>query len=409
MKLTFFLIALALILLRLCCPTLEIWHNIHGHGSMIMRNGDYIQEVKWSGKIRLSDDERSVAEISPGGYLEYRENDTSLKAESNLQGEIRYSLYDGHERLPLNDSGRQFIAGQIQKMIRFGFFAEGRAEKIYKKGGVRALLAELSRIKMEGSRDQYFDLLFKSDSLNRDEEIALLRLIDSSTDMMQQEGCLKRFTNVQLRDSAVARQWLGSVGHLGESYFKKELLLNYIGADTGAGLDPDRYDSVLAITTRFESDADQEEVYRQLAGLPPVRMYDPVYAQPWLRAVGQLREAYMKKDLLLRYLGRDRPAGTPVPGDQFDSVIAIAGHFQSSTDEQEVYKRMADLSGITDEEWASLIRATGTLNEDYMKTELLLKIAPKMPRTDSLRTVYRTAAKSIREDMDYGKVIRAME
>src|ERR1700722_3845295 len=262
MKLTFFLIAIAFILVRLCYPHLEIWHNGRGQGTMIIKTDHYIQGIWWSGKVRLSDDEQSIAEISPGGYLKFKENDTTMKAESDLQGKISYTLYNGREELPLNDSGRNFIACQIRRMIGLGFFAEDRALRIYQKGGARALLAELSRIKMEGARGQYLDLLFKSDSLNRDEQIGLLQLIDSANNMTERDGCLKRFTRDQLQDSAVAMQWLRAVDHLDQSYMKKDLLLTYIDdkSDTGVRLPLDRFDTVLTLTGRFGSDFDQQEV-----------------------------------------------------------------------------------------------------------------------------------------------------
>jgi hypothetical protein len=330
MKLTFFLIAIFLILLRLCYPRLELWYNGRGQGTMITKIGDkYIEGIWWSGKIRLSDDERSIAEISPGGYLKFKENDTTLKAESDLQGKISYTLYDGHEELPLNDSGQQFIAAQIQKMIRLGFFSEERAERIYKKGGVPALLAELSRMRTEGAQDPYLNLLFRADTLTAPQLIGLLQVMDSSTNRTQEQHLLTLFSRAQLRDSAVAQEWLGAVGYLRASYMEKDLLLHFI--DTG-----------LAV-------------------------------------------------------------------DQFDTVVAITGRFGSTYDEQEVYKKLADLPGNTDEEWAGLIRAAGTLNDDYQKSELLLKIAPKMPRNDSLVSAYRISAKSIRGDNDYGRVMRAVE
>jgi hypothetical protein len=411
MKLTFFLIALALVLLRLCYPTLEIWHSRHGQGTMIIKSDHYIQGIWWLGKIQLSDDERSIAEISPGGYLKFKENDTTMKAESDLQGRISYTLYNGSEELPLNDSGRSFVACQIQKMIRLGFFAEDRAMKIYRKAGIKGLIAELSRIRMEGARDQYLDLLFKSDSLTPADEIRLLTLSENSNDMNERQQLLSRFNRESLGDSAVASEWLIAVGNLDQAYVKKDLLLRYIGEDAGAGagIAPDRFDAVLAITGRFGSDYDEQEVYKRLADVPRLRTHDSAYTLPWLSAVGKLNESYMKKDLLLRFLPEDSNAGGIVSVDEFDSVIAVTRRFQNSVDEQEVYKRLADLPVKSDPEWAGLIRAAGGLNEDYMKTELMLKIAQKMPRTDSLRSAYRTAAKSIREDMDYGKVMRALE
>ena len=329
MKLTFFLIALFLILVRIVYPRMELWHNQHEQGTMITKGPDYIEGIWWAGKIRLSDDEQSIAEISPGGHLKFREQDTIMKAESDLQGKISYTLRSGSEELPLSDSGRRFIARQIQKMIRLGFFAEGRAERIYKKGGAEALLAELSNLRMEGSRDPYLKLLFQADTLTVTERIKLLQLLDSSNNVMEQQHYLGLFPLEQLRDTAVA--------------------------------------------------------------------------QAWLKSVGRLDQAYMKKDLLLHYID----SGLPAAG--FDTVLAVTGRFGSPEDQKEVYDRLIDVPPVTSAEWIGLIRATGALPPDYLKSELLLKIAPKMPRTDSLISAYSSSAKRIQGDMDYGKVMRAIE
>ncbi|HXB34105.1 MAG TPA: hypothetical protein VNV35_11815 [Puia sp.] len=405
MKLTFFLIAIGLILLRLSYPRLEMWHNGRDQGTMITKGDNYIEGIWWSGKYRLSDDDRTIAEISPGGHLKFRENDTIMNAESDLQGRITYTLNDGREELPMNDSGRNFIAAQIQKMIRLGFFGEQRAERIYQQGGVPALLAELSRIKIEGGRDPYLNRLLRADTLTTPQRIELLRLVDNSNNSIDQQHFLGLIPREQLRDSAVAQEWLKAVGHIDASYMKKDLLNKYIDSSLPA----DRFDTVLAITSRFRSEPDQQDLYKNLVDLPQVRMHDSAYAQPWLRAVGQLGPAYMKKDLLLQYLDRlIRPKET-LPIDQFDTVLAIAGRFESPEDQKEILQKLIGLPPTTDAEWSGLIRATGALQADYIKSDLLPEIASKMPRTDSLRAAYQAAAKSIQSDNDYGKVMRAIE
>ncbi|HET6255763.1 MAG TPA: hypothetical protein VFE32_16930 [Puia sp.] len=336
MKLTFFLIALGLILIRLSFPHLELWHNGRGQGTMITRSGDnYIQGIWWSGKVRFSDDERSIAEISPGGYLKFKENDTTLKAESDLQGEISYTLYNGHEELPLNDSGRRFIAAQVRKMIRFGFLADDRAKRIYKKGGVPALLAELSQIKMEGARQPYLDLLLNADTLTTTQRIELLQLIDNSDDLGEKQRYLGLFTPAQLRDSAIAGQWLITVGHIANDDMERELLVRYLTRDTDsiAGPAPARLDTILAITTRFEDPNERKDVY--------------------------------------------------------EKVIA--------------------LRGLTGAGWIRLMRGIASLEPDDWKSELLTKIATVMPSDDSTRAEYRAAAKSIKDDWNYGKAMRALE
>jgi hypothetical protein len=405
MKMTFFLIALFLILVRIVYPRLELWHNRHEQGTMITKGPNYIEGIWWAGKIRLSDDERSIAEISPGGHLKFREQDTIMDAESDLQGKIGYRLQNGIEELPLSDSGRRFIARQIQKMIRLGFFAEGRAERIYKKGGAEALLAELSNLRMEGSRDPYLKLLFQTDTLTVKERIKLLQLLDSSNNMMEQQHYLGLFPLEQLRDNAIAQAWLKSVGRLEQAYMKKDLLLHFIDS----GLPADRFDTVLEITKRFRSEPDQQDVYKRLLDLPQLRMRDSAFAQPWLCAVGQLDPSYVKKDLLLLYLNTLTKSQERLPADQFDTVLAVTGRFGSPEDQKEVYDRLIDVPPVTNTEWIGLIRSTGALQPDYLKSELLLKIAPKMPRTDSLISAYSSSAKRIQGDMDYGKVMRAIE
>ena len=122
MKLLFFLVALGLVLLSAYFSfTGHGRHNDNNNGTLTVSTGDYYEQVKWSGKIVLSEDENSIASIPPGGYLKFRENNAKLVAESNLQGEIGYTLYDGNQTLPLNDSGKHFISACLKKMIAWGF------------------------------------------------------------------------------------------------------------------------------------------------------------------------------------------------------------------------------------------------------------------------------------------------
>jgi hypothetical protein len=335
MKLTFFLIAFFLVLLRVYFS----WagyarHNSSTSGNMLIKGDNFIEEINWSGKVRLSDDEKSIADITPGGYLKFRENDQTFKAESNLQGEIAYTLYDGHENLTLNDSGRRFVAGVLQKMIARGFDAGGRAQRIQQRGGNRALLAELPHLAMEGLAEPYLDLLFKSDSLTKEEQIGVLKQIRDLGNDGEKEKYLTRFTPDQLRDSAIGQCWLTIVGSIGPDDRKKNLLIKYIGQVADS------------------------------AGLPDNR---------------------------------------------WDSVMSAAGHIESDREKEELYQSLADSGRKTDAEWVSLIRAVGRMENDNNKSEVLLQIAQKMPHDDIVKTEYKAAARTIKDDANYGKAMRAIE
>jgi hypothetical protein len=328
MKLTFFLIAFFLMLLGVYFSKAGFGHK--GHGTMVVKSDNYIEEVSWDGKTRLSDDEKSIIEITPGGYLKFRENDTTLKAESNLQGEITYTLYNGRENLSLNDSGRRFVAVVLQKMIAMGFYSEGRAERIYKKGGARALLEELPRLRMDNAKGPYVDLLFKSDSLTKDEMSSLIKLMDESGNDMERQNFLARFTRDRLKDSALAKIWLGSVDHLPADFEKQNLLTRFIGQG-------------------------------------------------------------------------------PVEAEIYDSLLATIGHLGADFEKQDLLTKLMKDSLSTDDQWIGLIRAVSGLDADFEKSPLLVQIAQKMPQDEKVKAAYLAAAKTIKDDMEYGKVMRVVE
>jgi hypothetical protein len=300
MKLTFFLIAFFLVLLRVYFS----WAGFGGHnrsdrGNMVIKSDNYNEEIHWSGKIRLSDDEKSIADITPGGYLTFRENDQQLKAESNLQGEISLTLFDGHNNLvSLDDSGRRFVAGVLQKMIARGFDADGRAQRIEQRGGNRALLAELPHLAMEGLAEPYLDLLFKSDSLTKEEQIGVLKQIGDLGNDGEKEKYLTLFMPDQLRDSAIGQCWLTIVGSIGPDDRKKNLLMQYIGqvADS-AGLPDNRWDSVMSAAGHIESDREKEELYQSLADSG--RKTDAEWVS-LIRAVGRMENDNNKSEVLLQ-------------------------------------------------------------------------------------------------------------
>jgi hypothetical protein len=328
MKLIFFLIAFFLVLIRVCFSWAH--HGGPETGNMSMTSDGYIKEIHWSGKVRLSDDEKTIAGISPGGYLEFRENDTTLKAESDLQGEISYKLYDGRTSLSMGDSGKRFIAAILHKVIGFGFDAQGRAERIYKKGGNMALLAEIPHMDLDVAKNPYFDLLLKSDSLTQEETVLLLREIQKEGADVNKQDFLKRLAPRAAKDSSLLLPWLGTVAHLDADFEKQDLLTNLI---------------------------------RQ----------------------------------------------GPIEGKGYDSLLGIIGHLDADFEKQDLLKKLIGDSLSADGQWIGLIETTKRLEADFQKADLLQEIAGKMPRTDTVKASYIRAAKTITDDMQYGRVMRAVE
>ncbi|MGC4038632.1 MAG: hypothetical protein QM764_21900 [Chitinophagaceae bacterium] len=263
MKLLFFLAALILVSLR-------AWflydnrggHNDDKHGTVTISIGDHKVQYKWFGKIALTDDEHSIKSIQPGGYLKFKENDIRMSAESNVQGEITYSLFDGEHALPLNDSGRNFISSSLRKMIDWGFNSGGRAKRIYQQGGYKALMEELPRLKMQDGKAPYLELLLSSDSLQKQELASVIRQTTSAVSDVDKEIFLRKIPLVQLKDSTVSNAWLDMVASVNADVQKVNLLSFIIDRDS---LGENIFDRIMNIGTRLNADVDKQTIYRKLA------------------------------------------------------------------------------------------------------------------------------------------------
>ena len=108
-------------------------------------------------------------------------NDERVKAESNLKGEIEYTLYDGKNNLVVSDDkGKKLLKEAIREMIAWGYDAEGRMERVYKNGGINALLTEVDSVRTGQTKTIYLDRLFSlMDSLSPEEQSLVIDKIKS--------------------------------------------------------------------------------------------------------------------------------------------------------------------------------------------------------------------------------------
>ncbi|MDP4258509.1 MAG: hypothetical protein Q8937_09765 [Bacteroidota bacterium] len=365
MKITFFLIAFCLVFLRMYFLWTGHWgHNGNNGSIVISSDGDYEVRIKWSGKVKFTDDETAIASITPGGYLKYSFNEKKMTAESNLQGDIAYTLYDGHQTLPLNDSGRKFLAASIREIFADGFDAEGRADRVAARGGKRALLEEAGKFKSSYIRGLYLDRLFKNDSLTRDDLQGLLIHIGELDGDYEKEQYLKRFSAVQLEDTVLVGAWLGAVENIHSDDNKKNLLIRLIKKDS---LSNGSFNKVLDISETLGGDWDKENV-----------------------------------------LGTLIDKGGLSAG-QIERVLEAVRHLGPDPDKENMYRKLIARDGMMETEWENLIGEVALIGPDYDKSNLLVQIAREMPRTDNLKAAYVKAARTIGADPEYGRAMRAIQ
>ncbi|MFC2138097.1 hypothetical protein ACFLTE_07990 [Bacteroidota bacterium] len=115
-------------------------------------------EIKYKGKIVVTDDDKDIKSISPGGYLHIEKmafgNERSIKIESDVNGNLTNKYYEGNNEIPFDTKGKEWLAEILIDIIRSsGVGAEERVERIYKQKGINALIEEIEAISSSYSRE----------------------------------------------------------------------------------------------------------------------------------------------------------------------------------------------------------------------------------------------------------------
>jgi hypothetical protein len=366
MKMIFFLIAFFLICIRYYFS----WSGKEqaGNGSsvsdMVVKTDTSIEEMNYSGKFQLSDDETGFKNISPGGYFKFRFNDVRVKAESNLQGGIDYTVYDGKRNLGPGAEQKIYISRAIREMVEWGFDGKARMERIYQKGGTEALIKEVDNIKPDNIKVLYLDRLIQLDSGSNLVMPQVIKKISHLGNDQDKVRILEKFSAAQWQDSATNRACFELIASLGSDVEKIKVLDRMIRQDSLSGASAE---NILQVSGSVNSEIDRAGLYERM----------------------------MDRGL--------------IAGNLTDSLLGQVKRMGSGPDKAQLYGHFLSIKNMSDAEWMELLQAVSLLDSEMDKAGLLVQIAPEMPKNEVVRAQYLKAAKTIGNDSDYGKVLRAVE
>jgi len=398
-----------------------------------MSNGIVNEEIKYYGKIKLSEDETGIASISPNGYLIYKNDDEKLSVESNYHGEITYEVNDSGKKTVLDENAKRLLAEVVKEMIAIGFDAEARVERIYKQGGNRAVLNEIENLKADNIKAIYFERILKSDSLSQGDLIEIAKKISSQLGSdNDKERILSRFTFAQLQYPLAVNAYLDAVENMGSDNAKENLLRQFISKDT---IQQDHFLQLFGAINRLGSDNAKENLIMQILRerIIPEERFDQL-----LDAINHLGSDNAKENLIMEIIN-----GKNIPENHFDQLlIAInrlgsdnakenlfsnligketieAGRFNkiingisqlgSDNAKTNLFRKLVDENNKTEDQWIALIDIAGNVNGDNEKANLLIELANKMPTSEKIKTTYMKIAKTINSDSDFGRAVKAVQ
>lgn len=236
MKPEFFVIAFCTLFLGVVLTYTRHLSPGRNASTITIKGDDFTEEINYTGKIELNEDETSVKSISAGGYIRYTKNEKKIAAEGNPNGGITYAFYNEGEKVSMAEGGDEFLAEAISEMIAWGFDAKSRVERLYAKGGSRILLDQVANIKSDYAKNLYFEYILRNDSLSaRDMAETAARIDTLLGSDPDKEKFLEKFTSNSLKDSTTASAWLDAAAHMAFDDEKERLLNRFIDSEAISG------------------------------------------------------------------------------------------------------------------------------------------------------------------------------
>jgi len=88
------------------------------HTTIVEKSDNHYLRIEYAGHVSFNDDGTAIRSISRDGYVEYQRDDKKLEAKNNGNGGISYELYDGYQKLSMDERGREFIAEAVRVMMQ---------------------------------------------------------------------------------------------------------------------------------------------------------------------------------------------------------------------------------------------------------------------------------------------------
>lgn len=435
-------------------------------------NGLQSFNIEYKGKIEVTDDDRDVKSISPGGYLEISKTTfgsrRSILIEATSNG-LRREYYEGRTKTAYDPAGKKWLAEILPEVVRStGIAAESRVNRFYRQGGVDAVMNEISRLESDYVRSIYGKLLLKKDGLSDNDRITavqgLSREIDSDYYLSEM---LKDNSAGFLKNDKTAEAYFDAVSNIGSDYYSAEVLKDAlrehktsaasiakimkasknIGSDyyqttvLSDVLEQDNIDGpvlaeIIYTTKNIGSDYYQTQILskalekRELSDESFNNILDAisdVSSDYYMATVftklldNKLHENVNTKLIILvdEKMSSDYYASSVLSkiaeeqdlNDQaLERLASAIEKLGSSNYAAEVIKKAADSGNLSKKTLLPLIKAASSISSDYYASSALQSLAPHVKTSDKeVKDAYREAAKNISSDTYYGQAMRAID
>jgi hypothetical protein len=96
--------------------------------------------------------------------------------------------------------------------------------------------------------------------------------------------------------------------------------------------------------------------------------------------------------------------------ENFSTLMKATANIESDFEKASVLDQIIESKNLSlDQHWMALLHETSTIESSYEKENILSKIAEKMPKNESIYSLFRIIAKTLEDDAAFGKLTRKLD
>lgn len=325
-------------------------------------------ELEYRGKIVFTEDETDVKYISPGGFLRFSKRSFGNKRTIILEGESNGGIYreyrEGSKKLPFEPDGKRWMASVLPEIIRTtGIGAEERAAKFYAKGGISALLNEISMLPTNYVKGKYYDASFKIPALKAG-DMALL--IEDAGDKVN------------------------------SSYELSKLLTNNSDA---YGKEEKALAAAIHVTNNISSSYEQAKVYKHL--LSEVELNQKNKGEI-IKNVRNISSSYEQSGVLQASLKKT------LAKENINLVIVEVENMNSSYEQSKVLQALISNQSLADLDLSKFLITVSKISSSYEQGQVLKKLIDKSDLNSNQIITITKSAEFITSSYEQSKFLKSI-
>jgi hypothetical protein len=373
-------------------------------------------EVRHRGTIELTDDDRDVRQLSPGGMLQITEkgwfSGRTIEFRADASGRIDRRYLVGNAERPFEPEGHKWLDEILPRVVRrTGIAAPQRVARIFKAQGPNGVLEEISRLDGSFAKRMYFTELVRTSSPDSATRVRILNQAGREIDSDFELATLLIETRERLvTDEATSRAFADAATSIDSDFELRRVLSSAV---TAGPMSPGALTLLLGTSGSIESDFEEATLLIEVSKRQSI---EGTVSAAFFKAVSSVGSDFEHHRVLTAVVQRpdvsnatlaaalDSSASIESDFEQAGLLKAVASgrplddlrvpffraleNVNSAFERSGVLKEVVKQPRVSDDLMTSVLQAVGSTGSNFEASQVLQQLASRHTVTGSNRDLY---------------------